>query len=109
MSRVKNLIYNNLFNDQISKSLPHHFKESFESKFTGQRSGITFCQRIGADLVLFVLNMVFSGFIETKRIGVCIQHNLMENPKTYVPINIWWLLPQYVISGTSNALTVIGF
>ncbi|XP_072072067.1 protein NRT1/ PTR FAMILY 5.4-like [Arachis hypogaea] len=53
--------------------------------------------------------MVVSGFAETKRIGVCIQHNLMENPKPYVPISIWWLLPHYVISGTSDALTVIEF
>ncbi|XP_057740623.1 protein NRT1/ PTR FAMILY 5.4-like [Arachis stenosperma] len=78
-------------------------------KFTGQRSGITFCQRIGAGLVLSVLNMVVSGFVEAKRIGVCNQHNLMDNPNAEVPISIWWLLPQYVIIGTSDALTVIGF
>ncbi|KAL4350982.1 hypothetical protein HN51_033355 [Arachis hypogaea] len=78
-------------------------------KFTGQRPGITFCQRIGAGLVLSVLNMVVSGFVEAKRIGVCIQHNLMDNPEADVPISIWWLLPQYVIIGTSDALTVIGF
>ncbi|RYR15319.1 hypothetical protein HN51_067214 [Arachis hypogaea] len=78
-------------------------------KFTGQRSGITFGQRIRASLVLSVLNMVVSSFVETKRIGVCIQHNLIENPKAYVPISIWWLLPHYVISDTSDALTVIEF
>ncbi|KAL1322106.1 hypothetical protein AAHE18_14G172700 [Arachis hypogaea] len=50
-------------------------------KFTGQRSGITFCQRIGVGLILSVPNMVVLGFVETKKIGVCIQHNLMENPK----------------------------
>ncbi|RYR15314.1 hypothetical protein Ahy_B04g072055 [Arachis hypogaea] len=33
----------------------------------------------------------------------------MENSKAYVPISIWWLLQHYVISGTSDALTVIEF
>ncbi|RYR15315.1 hypothetical protein Ahy_B04g072056 [Arachis hypogaea] len=91
----------NIFSDQVFIPIAR--------KFTDQRSGITFCQKIGSSLILSVLNMVVSGFVETKSIGVCIQHNLMENPKAYVPISIWWLLPHYVISGTSDALTMIEF
>ncbi|RYR15071.1 hypothetical protein Ahy_B04g071811 isoform B [Arachis hypogaea] len=73
-------------------------------KFIGQRFGIMFCQRIGAGLILSAPNMVVSNFVETKRIGVCIQQSEAD-----VPISIRWLLPQYVINGTSDALTVIGF
>uniref|UniRef100_A0A2N9I396 Major facilitator superfamily (MFS) profile domain-containing protein n=1 Tax=Fagus sylvatica TaxID=28930 RepID=A0A2N9I396_FAGSY len=77
-------------------------------KFTGHPSGITVLQRIGFGLFLSILNMVVSALVEAKRVSIAKENNLMDNPKAIVPMNVWWLLPQYLICGFSDAFTVVG-
>ncbi|KAM5551701.1 hypothetical protein ABKV19_026510 [Rosa sericea] len=77
-------------------------------KFTGHAAGITVLQRIGVGLFLSIINMVVAALVEAKRVGVAREYNLMDNPKAIVPISVWWLLPQYFITGLSDAFTVIG-
>ncbi|XP_015946623.1 protein NRT1/ PTR FAMILY 5.4-like [Arachis duranensis] len=77
-------------------------------KFTKHPSGITVLQRIGVGLVLSILNMVVSALVEAKRIAIAIQYNLVDDPKSIIPLSIWWLLPQYAILGTADALAVVG-
>ncbi|KAL9298354.1 hypothetical protein ACSQ67_024250 [Phaseolus vulgaris] len=77
-------------------------------KFTGKASGITVLQRIGVGLFLSVLNMVVSAIVEAKRVGVAKEHGLIDDPKAVLPITIWWLLPQYMITGMSDAFTIVG-
>ncbi|PRQ55392.1 putative proton-dependent oligopeptide transporter family, major facilitator superfamily [Rosa chinensis] len=77
-------------------------------KFTGHPAGITVLQRIGVGLFLSIINMVVAALVEAKRVGVAREYNLMDNPKAMVPISVWWLLPQYFITGLSDAFTVIG-
>lgn len=75
-------------------------------KFTGIRSGITILQRIGVGLFLSMVNMVVAGIVEYKRVGVARQLGLIDSPS--VPMSIWWLLPQYMISGFADVFTVVG-
>ncbi|KAK9912819.1 hypothetical protein M0R45_036659 [Rubus argutus] len=77
-------------------------------KFTGHPTGITVLQRIGVGLFLSTVNMVVSALVETKRVSVAREYNLLDNPKAIVPMSVWWLLPQYLIMGLSNTFTVIG-
>lgn len=77
-------------------------------KFTGHPTGITVLQRIGAGLFLSILNMAVSALVETKRVGVARDHGLLDNPKAVLPMSIWWLLPQYTITGVSDAFTIVG-
>ncbi|XP_050379497.1 protein NRT1/ PTR FAMILY 5.4-like [Argentina anserina] len=77
-------------------------------KFTGHPAGITVLQRIGVGLFLSIINMVVAAVVEAKRVGVARKHNLMDSPKAIVPIDVWWLLPQYFITGLSDGFTVIG-
>lgn len=77
-------------------------------KITGHPSGLTILQRIGVGLFLSVLNMAVSGLVEAKRVNVARDHGLTDMPRAIVPVSVWWLLPQYVISGIADVFTVIG-
>ncbi|CAL0333592.1 unnamed protein product [Lupinus luteus] len=77
-------------------------------KFTGYPTGITVLQRIGVGHFLSILTMVVAALVEAKRVGVARAHNLLDNPKAMVPMRIWWLLPQYIITGVSDAFTIVG-
>ncbi|KAJ7949345.1 protein NRT1/ PTR FAMILY 5.4 [Quillaja saponaria] len=77
-------------------------------KFTGHPSGITVLQRIGIGLILSIMNMVVSALVEAKRVGIAGDHNLIDNPKAILPMKIWWLFPQYMITGVSDAFTIVG-
>ncbi|MED6133608.1 hypothetical protein PIB30_029780, partial [Stylosanthes scabra] len=80
----------------------------FARNFTKHHSGITLLQKIGVGLFLSILNMIVSALVEAKRIHVAREHNLIDDPKSIIPISIWWLLPQYTISGTSDVFTIVG-
>ncbi|KAF5445989.1 hypothetical protein F2P56_031655 [Juglans regia] len=77
-------------------------------KFTGHPSGITVLQRIGVGLFFSILNMVVSALVEAERVSIAKENHLLDNPKAIVPMAIWWLLPQYIILGVSDAFTVVG-
>ncbi|KAE9592739.1 hypothetical protein Lal_00029247 [Lupinus albus] len=77
-------------------------------KFTGHPTGITVLQRIGIGQFLSILTMVVAALVEAKRVGVAIDHDLLDNPKVMVPMRIWWLLPQYIITGVSDAFAIVG-
>lgn len=76
-------------------------------KLTGKPLGITVLQRIGAGLFVSIVNMVVSALVEAKRLRVAKEHKLVDNPKAVVPMKAWWLLPQYVICGFSDSLSLV--
>ncbi|XP_021297007.1 protein NRT1/ PTR FAMILY 5.4-like [Herrania umbratica] len=77
-------------------------------KITGHPSGITMLQRIGIGLFVSMLNMVVAGLIETARVNTARKHGLMDNPKAVIPMSVWWLLPQYVLTGIGDVFTIVG-
>lgn len=77
-------------------------------KFTGHSSGITILQRIGIGLLISIMSMVVAALVEAKRIQIVRDHNLLDNPKAIVPMRIWWLIPQYMICGLSDAFAFVG-
>ncbi|XP_054814211.1 protein NRT1/ PTR FAMILY 5.4-like [Prosopis cineraria] len=80
----------------------------FARKITGHPSGITVLQRIGIGLFLSILNMIVSALVEAKRVSVATENHLLDNPEAVLPMSIWWMFPQYIIYGASDALTVVG-
>ncbi|KFK41633.1 hypothetical protein AALP_AA2G153000 [Arabis alpina] len=69
--------------------------------FTQNPSGITMLQRIGTGIFLSILTMVIAALVETKRL-----HAARDDVTS--PISVWWLVPQYVIYGVSDVLTMVG-
>ncbi|XP_058768503.1 protein NRT1/ PTR FAMILY 5.4-like [Vicia villosa] len=83
----------------------------FARKITGHHSGITVLQRIGFGLFLSIFTMSIAALVETKRISVAKNHNLLDNThgkEISIPMSIWWMLPQYAICGVSDAFTIVG-
>ncbi|XP_022764382.1 protein NRT1/ PTR FAMILY 5.4 [Durio zibethinus] len=77
-------------------------------KITGHTSGITMLQRIGIGLFVSILNMVVAGMVETARVNTARKHGLIDTPKAIVPMSVWWLLPQYVLTGIGDVFTIVG-
>ncbi|GMI80358.1 hypothetical protein like AT3G54450 [Hibiscus trionum] len=80
----------------------------FARKTTGHPRGITMLQRIGAGLFVSMLSMVVAALVETARVNTASKQGLLDTPKAIVPMNIWWLVPQYLLAGIGDCLTLIG-
>ncbi|KAF9614126.1 hypothetical protein IFM89_015388 [Coptis chinensis] len=59
-------------------------------------------------MFLATFSVVVAAIVENKRVRIAREHGLLDQPNMTVPISVWWLLPQYVISGLSNVFTVVG-
>ena len=77
-------------------------------KITGHPSGITMLQRIGIGLFVSILNMVVAGLVETARVNTARKHGLIDTPKAVIPMSVWWLLPQYVLTAIGDVFTIVG-
>nr|GMD65372.1 protein NRT1/ PTR FAMILY 5.4-like [Ipomoea batatas] len=77
-------------------------------RLTGVPSGITVLQRIGAGLVLSAVTMTVAGALETKRLRVAAEHGFLDSPTATLPMPIWWLAPQYVLTGLGDVFTIVG-
>ncbi|CAI0461870.1 unnamed protein product [Linum tenue] len=76
---------------------------------TGHPSGITLLQRIGTGLALSILEAAVAALVESRRLRVAKHYGLLDGPKgAVVPMQVWWLVPQYAISGMSDAFTIVG-
>lgn len=77
-------------------------------RITGHSSGITILQRIGFGLFLSIITMVVAASVEARRVGIARKHGLTDSPKSVVPMRVWWLVPQYMLTGLSDVFTVVG-
>ncbi|XP_019185432.1 PREDICTED: protein NRT1/ PTR FAMILY 5.4-like [Ipomoea nil] len=75
---------------------------------TGLPSGITVLQRIGVGLFFSTVTMAVAGVLETKRLRVAAENGLLDSPTATLPMTIWWLAPQYILTGLSDVFTVVG-
>ncbi|XP_073285761.1 protein NRT1/ PTR FAMILY 2.11-like [Primulina huaijiensis] len=83
----------------------------FLRRIRGKEQGITMLQRVGFGIFLGVLTMVVSGVVEDHRrtlavtrptLGVVAQKGAVSSMSGY------WLVPQLVLAGISEAFAVIG-
>lgn len=75
---------------------------------SGKPSGISMLQRIGTGMFLSLLSMVFAAVVEKARLQTAIEYGLVDLPNVTLPISIWWLAPQYMLLGISEAFTMVG-
>ncbi|KAI3912654.1 hypothetical protein MKX01_009624 [Papaver californicum] len=75
---------------------------------TGKPNGITMLQRIGTGIFFSAISMVIAAVVEHKRLQTAIDFGLVDTPNATVPMSVWWLIPQYVVSGLAIVFTSIG-
>lgn len=76
---------------------------------TGKPAGITMLQRIGSGMLLSALSMAIAALVEMKRLNTALEYGLIDLPNATVPMNVCWLIPQYVIFGLADVFTMVGF
>jgi peptide/histidine transporter 3/4 len=70
-------------------------------RYTRNPRGITMLQRLGIGLVLHIAIMVTACLVEKKRLRVARENNLFGRHDT-IPLTIFILLPQFVLSGIAD-------
>lgn len=76
-------------------------------KFTGKERGFTQLTRMGIGLAISIFAMLAAGVIEVIRLRIIARDNLYDS-KDFVPMSIFWQVPQYFIVGTAEIFTFIG-
>ncbi|KAL1833634.1 hypothetical protein ACET3Z_003285 [Daucus carota] len=75
---------------------------------TRRPSGITMLQRIGVGLLFSVFSMLSAALVEIKRLRTAQDYGLVDTPDVYIPMSIWWLVPQYVLLGLADVFAMVG-
>ncbi|XP_017981767.1 PREDICTED: protein NRT1/ PTR FAMILY 5.10 isoform X1 [Theobroma cacao] len=75
---------------------------------TQKPSGITMLQRIGTGMFLSAFSMVIAALVEMKRLKTAQEYGLVDTPDVTIPMSVWWLVPQYLLFGLADVLTIVG-
>ncbi|CAL9191082.1 unnamed protein product [Musa hybrid cultivar] len=75
-------------------------------RFTGRERGFTHLTRMGVGLVISIFAMSSAGVLEVARLRVVARHKRYDGG--YVPMSVFWQVPQYVIVGAAEVFTFIG-
>ncbi|KAJ6797454.1 protein NRT1/ PTR FAMILY 8.1-like [Iris pallida] len=76
-------------------------------KFTGQKQGFTQLTRMGIGFVIAIFAMLAASFVELRRLRVVAEGDLYDS-KDYLPMSIFWQVPQYFIMGVAEVFAFIG-
>ncbi|KAE8717838.1 Protein NRT1/ PTR FAMILY 5.1 [Hibiscus syriacus] len=79
----------------------------FMRQRTGNPRGITLLQRLGIGFVIQIIAIAIAYAVEVRRLHVIRVHQI-TGPKEIVPMNIFFLLPQYVLLGIADVFNAIG-
>ncbi|EEE55747.1 hypothetical protein OsJ_04250 [Oryza sativa Japonica Group] len=77
-------------------------------RLTRHLAGITTLQRVGAGMAMSGLAMAVAALVEAKRLRAASDAGLVDRPDATVPTSVWWLVPQFVLLGTSKVFGLIG-
>ncbi|KAL2633027.1 hypothetical protein R1flu_004506 [Riccia fluitans] len=83
-------------------------------RFTGNKKGVTSLQRIGIGLLISIVTMIVAALVEKERmqrVKAARRHSYDTDPMQPLgseSMSIFWLLPQYILVGSGEALTYAG-
>ncbi|XP_030494021.2 protein NRT1/ PTR FAMILY 5.10 [Cannabis sativa] len=76
--------------------------------FTRKPAGITVLQRIGTGIFFSATSMVVAALVEIQRLNIALKYDLLDKPNVTIPMSVWWLVPQYLLSGIADCFALIG-
>lgn len=91
----------------ISLPIYDHYFIPFMHRRTGNHRGITLLQRVGIGIAIQVIAVVITFVVEIQRMHVIWKQQIV-GPEEIVPMSIFWLLPQHVVLGISDAFLLTG-
>lgn len=77
------------------------------SKYTKNPHGIGIRARIGLGLFISILATATAALVERRRRATALRQGLADEPKVQVEMSAMWLIPQYALTGLSEALNAI--
>jgi peptide/histidine transporter 3/4 len=79
-------------------------------RLTGHSRGFTPLARMGIGFVVLTITMLLAGVLEVARRRVLARHGtyIDADGAEYVPMSIFWQVPQYVVVGAAEVFTFIG-
>ncbi|CAL1357901.1 unnamed protein product [Linum trigynum] len=77
----------------------------FARLVTRSEKGISVTQRMGIGMFLSIIAMVIAALVEEQRLE---KSRGAKTEEMVVEMNIFWLLPQYILLGISDIFTVVG-
>ncbi|XP_062094261.1 protein NRT1/ PTR FAMILY 8.1-like [Humulus lupulus] len=75
-------------------------------KLTGYEQGFTQLQRMGIGLAISVVAIVSAGVLEHIRLNIVRKHNYYDIE--FVPVSIFWQIPQYFLVGFAEIFILVG-
>ncbi|KAL3719955.1 hypothetical protein ACJRO7_004875 [Eucalyptus globulus] len=75
-------------------------------RFTGHKSGLTQLQRMGIGLFISIFALISAAILEVVRLKMVRKHDYYDYK--YVPMSIFWQVPQYFLIGCAEVFTFIG-
>lgn len=78
----------------------------FVRNITGDIRGLTLLQRIGVGQILSSLSIAVAAGVEMRRLRVAEENDVLDGFQ--VPMSIFWLLPQYVLTGICEVFISVG-
>ncbi|PKU78963.1 Peptide transporter PTR5 [Dendrobium catenatum] len=76
-------------------------------RITGNERGFTQLTRMGIGLIISIFSMVAAGILEVIRLQMVARLNLYDH-EGYLPMTIFWQVPQYFLVGAAEVFTFIG-
>ncbi|KAL0928769.1 hypothetical protein M5K25_000690 [Dendrobium thyrsiflorum] len=77
-------------------------------RFSRIPTGITQLQRIGIGMILSIISMAVAAIVEVRRLKTAKEYGLIDQPKTTIPMSLWWLVPQYILYGITEVFIMVG-
>ncbi|KAL3535729.1 hypothetical protein ACH5RR_004190 [Cinchona calisaya] len=78
------------------------------TKYTTNKRDLSFEQRMGTGLFLSCMATAMAALVERSRRNRAINEGLVENPRGVVNMSVFWLVPQYCMTGLAEAFNAIG-
>ncbi|XP_008793166.2 protein NRT1/ PTR FAMILY 1.2-like [Phoenix dactylifera] len=78
------------------------------ANITGRPRGLTLKQRMGIGLVLSCAATAVAATVERTRRRRAIEQGVADNEKAVIDMSAMWLVPQYCLTGLSEAFNIIG-